>query len=227
MMVHVGGLLPDSQLNSFPSKEEALRGAPGLRLFHAVHLPRKPIRIRSSVEELSAYPGKVTFSLLSRFVLQAGGPRTEVRASRSAYAIPNASCLCKTCAEELVRLAGRAIPATRQISRTLYDVTYRLARTSLLPETLTIEAKYESVLGGNVMSNESPTNHGEGNPEAADRFNTAEREFVDSARGKKKIHEGPQVQSDEEAGLAKAEELGRQRAKADDSAPAPSPTPDD
>jgi len=67
------------------------------------------------------------------------------------------------------------------------------------------------------MSKESPANRGEGNPEAADRFNTAEREFVGSDRGKKKINEGAQVRPNEEADLAEAEQLGRERAKDDDS----------
>ena len=40
-----------------------------------------------------------------------------------------------------------------------------------------------------VMTKKSP-NHGEGDPQAAERFNAAERAFVDSARGKKKIKEG-------------------------------------
>ena len=66
------------------------------------------------------------------------------------------------------------------------------------------------------MSNESSSNHGEGNPEAAERFNTAERKFVDSDRGKKKIKQGPQVRSGEEAELAKAEQAGRAHAKDDD-----------
>jgi hypothetical protein len=60
-------------------------------------------------------------------------------------------------------------------------------------------------------------NHGEGNPEAADRFNKAERGFVDSARGKKKIKEGPKVGPGEEADLAKAEQAGKDHAKDDDS----------
>jgi hypothetical protein len=67
------------------------------------------------------------------------------------------------------------------------------------------------------MSNESSSNHGEGNPEAAERFNTAERKFVDSDRGKKKIKQGPQVGSGEEAELKKAEQAGRAHAKDDDS----------
>jgi hypothetical protein len=67
------------------------------------------------------------------------------------------------------------------------------------------------------MSNESSSNHGEGNPEAAERFNTAERKFVESDRGKKKIKQGPQVGSGEEGELEKAEQAGRAHAKDDDS----------
>jgi hypothetical protein len=67
------------------------------------------------------------------------------------------------------------------------------------------------------MSNESSSNHGEGNPEAAERFNTAERQFVDSDAGKKKIKQGAQVRPSEEAELAKAEQAGRAHAKDDDS----------
>ena len=66
------------------------------------------------------------------------------------------------------------------------------------------------------MGKQSPSNHGEGNPEAAERFNTAERDFVSSARGKKKIQEGADVRPDEEADLAGSEQLGRERAKSDD-----------
>ena len=65
------------------------------------------------------------------------------------------------------------------------------------------------------MSNES-SNHGEGNPEAAERFNTAERRFVESARGNQQIKEGPKVRPDEETALAKAEQIGRDHAKGDD-----------
>jgi hypothetical protein len=67
------------------------------------------------------------------------------------------------------------------------------------------------------MNNEPESNHGEGNPEAAERFNTSEREFVGSERGKKKIAEGPRVSPAEEAELAKAEQAGRDHAKDDDS----------
>jgi hypothetical protein len=67
------------------------------------------------------------------------------------------------------------------------------------------------------MINESPSNHGEGDPEAAERVNKAEREFVNSDRGNQKIQKGAQVRPDEEADLAKAEQRGRERAKDDDS----------
>jgi hypothetical protein len=70
--------------------------------------------------------------------------------------------------------------------------------------------------GAPTMSNESSSNHGEGNPEAAERFNTAEREFVGSDRGKQKIKDGAQVRPDEEAELARAEQIGREHAKDDD-----------
>jgi hypothetical protein len=66
------------------------------------------------------------------------------------------------------------------------------------------------------MGKQSTLNHGEGNPEAADRFNSAERKFVSSARGKRKIREGADVRPEEEAGLAVAEQLGRERAKSGD-----------
>jgi hypothetical protein len=66
------------------------------------------------------------------------------------------------------------------------------------------------------MGKQSPSNHGEGNPEAADRFNTAEQQFVSSARGKKKIQEGTEVRTEAEADLARSEQLGRERAKGDD-----------
>jgi hypothetical protein len=65
------------------------------------------------------------------------------------------------------------------------------------------------------VTKNTPSNHGEGDPEAADRFNSAERAFVDSARGKNKIKEGPKVGTGEEAELAKAEQIGRSHARDD------------
>jgi len=62
-------------------------------------------------------------------------------------------------------------------------------------------------------SNRDEANHGEGNPEAADRFNSAEQNFVNSKRGDRKIHEGAQVRPEEEADLANAEKIGRGHAK--------------
>jgi hypothetical protein len=73
------------------------------------------------------------------------------------------------------------------------------------------------------MEKQSPTNRGEGNPEAADSFNTAEQQFVNSARGKQKIEQGPKVRPEEEAELADAEKRGRARAKNDDSSGSPRP----
>jgi len=73
------------------------------------------------------------------------------------------------------------------------------------------------------MGTESRSNHGEGNPEAAKEFNTREQEFVNSARGKKKIAEGAKVSPEDEASLLEAERLGRQRSKGDDSKATPPP----
>jgi hypothetical protein len=67
------------------------------------------------------------------------------------------------------------------------------------------------------MPKPSSTNHGEGNPEAAEHFNSAEREFVESERGKQKIREGARVRPNEEADLAEAERIARGHAKDDDS----------
>jgi hypothetical protein len=71
------------------------------------------------------------------------------------------------------------------------------------------------------MGKQSPLNHGEGNPEAADRFNSAEQEFVNSKRGNRKIQEGAQVRPEEKADLANAEKIGRGHAKYDDATPQP------
>ena len=68
------------------------------------------------------------------------------------------------------------------------------------------------------MATESTSNHGEGDPEAAERFNSAEQQFVDSTRGKQKIQEGAHVRPEEEADLAQAERSGRERAKDEDPA---------
>jgi hypothetical protein len=64
---------------------------------------------------------------------------------------------------------------------------------------------------------EKSANHGEGNPEAANRFNAAEQDFVKSKRGQDKIRKGPQVRSQEEADLSQAESAGRAHAKSDPS----------
>jgi hypothetical protein len=66
------------------------------------------------------------------------------------------------------------------------------------------------------MGNESSENHGEGNPEAAERFNEAEQQFIKSPRGQQKIKEGPQVRPEEQAELERAERIGREHIKAED-----------
>jgi hypothetical protein len=66
------------------------------------------------------------------------------------------------------------------------------------------------------MGKAADSNHGEGNPEAAAEFNSSEQAFVNSARGKKKVADGPHVALAEEASLLEAERLGRERAKGDD-----------
>ena len=67
------------------------------------------------------------------------------------------------------------------------------------------------------MSNQRNQNHGEGDPESAERFNDAEQSFVKSARGKRAVRRGSKVQPEEEAGLQEAEERGRERSRGDDS----------
>ena len=64
---------------------------------------------------------------------------------------------------------------------------------------------------------EKSTNHGEGNPEAAEEFNEAERKFVNSRQGKAKIREGTHVRPEEEAELRQAEQRAKARGKNDDS----------
>ena len=52
-------------------------------------------------------------------------------------------------------------------------------------------------------------NHGEGNPDAAARFNKAEQDFVNSPRGQDKIRHAGDVRPDEEAQLEEAERTTR------------------
>jgi hypothetical protein len=63
------------------------------------------------------------------------------------------------------------------------------------------------------MKNPSTVNRGEGNPEAAERFNNAETKFVGSERGKKRIHAGAAVLPGEQSELEEAERLGKARAR--------------
>jgi hypothetical protein len=63
------------------------------------------------------------------------------------------------------------------------------------------------------MGSDQTNNHGEGNPEAAARFNEAERTFVSSPKGAAVIKAGPKVSPQEQAELDEAEREGRARAK--------------
>jgi hypothetical protein len=59
----------------------------------------------------------------------------------------------------------------------------------------------------------SQRNHGEGDPEAAERFNAEEKAFVNSPRGKRAIRKGPRVRPDEETDLEDAERNAQERAR--------------
>jgi len=74
------------------------------------------------------------------------------------------------------------------------------------------------------MTNESNGNQGEGNREAAARFNEAEKRYVASPKGEEKIHESVHVRPEEERELAEAERLASERAKAQDSLTWPKPS---
>ncbi|HEX3846469.1 MAG TPA: hypothetical protein VHV81_03740 [Steroidobacteraceae bacterium] len=65
------------------------------------------------------------------------------------------------------------------------------------------------------MGTSTGSNQGEGNRQAAENFNDAERDFVNSADGKAKIKKGPEVQPGEEADLEAAEETARKHGKDD------------
>ena len=66
--------------------------------------------------------------------------------------------------------------------------------------------------------NRRNANHGEGDPDAAERFNNAQTEFVKSARGKRVMRKGARVDPEEEPALRQAEQRGRARSKGDDAA---------
>ena len=66
------------------------------------------------------------------------------------------------------------------------------------------------------MSNDPSGKHGEGDPEAAARFNKAETRFVESARGTEAIRKGAHVRPEEESQLEEAERLGKARTEGQD-----------
>jgi hypothetical protein len=69
------------------------------------------------------------------------------------------------------------------------------------------------------MDNRKNRNHGEGDPEAAARFNEAEQRFVGSVEGERAIRKGARVKPEEEAALKDAERRGKERAKGGDDEP--------
>jgi hypothetical protein len=75
------------------------------------------------------------------------------------------------------------------------------------------------------MTSHPTRNHGEGDPEAAARFNDAETRFVESASGKQKVLDGAQVRPEEQPALDEAERLGKARAKDEDPAATPGSAP--
>jgi hypothetical protein len=68
------------------------------------------------------------------------------------------------------------------------------------------------------MKNPSSVNRGEGNPEAAERFNKAETKFVGSERGKKRIRAGATVPPGEQSELEEAERRGKARSRGETTA---------
>ena len=66
------------------------------------------------------------------------------------------------------------------------------------------------------MSSDRNRNHGEGDPEAAERFNEAETPFLKSARRERAVRKGTKVRPKEEAALQDAEKRSRERSKGDD-----------
>ncbi|HVC00811.1 MAG TPA: ferritin-like domain-containing protein [Steroidobacteraceae bacterium] len=135
--------------------------------------------------------------------------------------------------KEMITYLGHDDPTTRRLlesilaaeeehaedlSSLLRDVAPRLGATSSLQKTrgaVIPEMSGETEISG--------ANHGEGDPESASRFNDAQRRFVDSTRGKKKILGGTNVHSDDAAELKEAERLGKQRAKGDPCTPPTAP----
>jgi hypothetical protein len=63
------------------------------------------------------------------------------------------------------------------------------------------------------MSKKSTNNRGEGNPQAAARFNDAETAFVNSSRGKQAIARGAKDRREDETAVAEAENEGMSRKK--------------
>ena len=64
-----------------------------------------------------------------------------------------------------------------------------------------------------VSAPQQDDNHGEGNPEAAARFNKAEQAFVRSKRGQQKIQQAGDLSAEEVERMDQAARVGKSRAK--------------
>ena len=70
----------------------------------------------------------------------------------------------------------------------------------------------------NPLNSPATENQGEGDRKSAERFNTEEQKFVESAHGREMIEKAGQVEPSEEGELKDAERDGRTRAKGEDPA---------
>ncbi len=132
--------------------------------------------------------------------------------------------------------ASRKKPAAKPASDTtsrklmraemLLDITRELAGTDNLNDVLVkmveITARETDCERATLFLNDDQTGElysrvaqGEGNREAANRFNDSEQKFVNSADGKAKIKKGPQVRPEEQTELEKAEAVTRAKGKTD------------
>lgn len=70
----------------------------------------------------------------------------------------------------------------------------------------------------NSLNTHATENQGEGDRKSAERFNTEEQKFVESAQGREMIEKAGQVEPSEEGELKDAERDGLIRAKGEDPA---------
>jgi hypothetical protein len=73
---------------------------------------------------------------------------------------------------------------------------------------MTVRPVFHQPIQASRMSKKSTPNHGEGNPQAASRFNRAEVDFVRSRRGKEAIDAGAKEVLEDDAEIMQAENEG-------------------